>query len=132
MYRFDRIKLVIWDMDETFWKGTITEGDICIPEEHIKLIKDLTDAGIINSICSKNDLDQVVSVLDKNGLMEYFVFPSVNWEPKGNRIKQIVADMQLRPVNVLFIDDNSSNLGEAKHYCDGIMTATPDMILQLI
>lgn len=132
MYRFDRIKLVIWDMDETFWKGTITEGDICIPEEHIKLIKDLTDAGIINSICSKNDLDQVVSELDKNGLKEYFVFPSVNWEPKGNRIKQIVADMQLRPVNVLFIDDNSSNLGEAKHYCDGIMTATPDMILQLI
>lgn len=132
MYRFDRIKLVIWDMDETFWKGTITEGDICIPEEHIKLIKDLTDAGIINSICSKNDFDQVVSELDKNGLKEYFVFPSVNWEPKGNRIKQIVADMQLRPVNVLFIDDNSSNLGEAKHYCDGIMTATPDMILQLI
>ena len=132
MYRFDRIKLVIWDMDETFWKGTITEGDICIPEKHIKLIKDLTDAGIINSICSKNDLDQVVSELDKNGLKEYFVFPSVNWEPKGNRIKQIIADMQLRPVNVLFIDDNSSNLGEAKHYCDGIMTATPDMILQLI
>ncbi len=24
----DKIKLVIWDMDETFWKGTISEEKI--------------------------------------------------------------------------------------------------------
>ena len=132
MYRFDRIKLVIWDMDETFWQGTIAEGEVSIPNEHIKLIKDLTDAGIINSICSKNDFEIVISELKKYGLNEYFVFPSINWEPKGGRIMQLISDMQLRPANVLFIDDNPSNLGEAEHFCSEIMTSTPDIISRLI
>ena len=132
MYQFNKIKLIIWDMDETFWHGTITEGDVQIPEKHIKLIKDLTDAGIINSICSKNDLAPVMAELAKYHLDDYFVFSSVNWEPKGNRIKQLIADMQLRATNVLFIDDNPSNLGEASFCCPEIMIETPKIISQLI
>lgn len=41
MYRFEDIKLVIWDLDETFWNGTITEGEIEIPEENRYLEKGL-------------------------------------------------------------------------------------------
>ena len=53
MYQFEKIKLIIWDLDDTFWKGTLSEGGVIIPDEHINLIKNLTDAGIVNSICSK-------------------------------------------------------------------------------
>ena len=113
MYRFEKIKLVIWDLDDTFWNGTITEGGAAIPEEHRALLSDLTDIGIVNSICSKNDYDVVAPVLEKEGLAQFFVFPSVNWNPKGQRIRQLIADMQLRPANVLFLDDNPSNLGAA-------------------
>ena len=49
------IKLVIWDMDETFWKGTISESKITTIDENIDIIKKLTARGIINSICSKNE-----------------------------------------------------------------------------
>ena len=48
------IKLVIWDLDETFWKGTLSEGSVVVPDENAQLVKDLTDCGIINSISSKN------------------------------------------------------------------------------
>ena len=34
MYQFDKIKLVIWDLDDTFWNGTISEGTVEIPEKH--------------------------------------------------------------------------------------------------
>lgn len=132
MYQFDKIKLVIWDLDDTFWKGTITEGGAEIPAEHRKLLSDLTDIGIVNSICSKNDWDVVAPVLEKEGLAQFIVFPSVNWNPKGNRIKQLIADMQLRPANVLFLDDNPSNLAEAKHACPELMTGMPDLIEQLM
>lgn len=132
MYQFDQIKLVIWDMDETFWLGTITEGEVRLPEAHKKLISDLTDAGIICSICSKNDCQPVMDKLTEYEIADLFVFPSINWEPKGNRIRQIVEDMQLRAVNVLFIDDSPSNLAEAEHCCPGIMTELPDIIPQLI
>ena len=107
MYQYNKIKLIVWDFDETFWKGTLSEGDVIIPDEHIKLIKDLTDAGIVNSICSKNDWESVKKKLNQIGLLDYFVFPSVNWEPKGQRIKELIADMQLRQANVLFLDDES-------------------------
>ena len=132
MYRFDKIKLVIWDLDDTFWNGTITEGGAQIPEQHRKLLSDLTDIGIVNSICSKNDWDVVSPVLEQEGLAEYFVFPSVNWNSKGQRIKQLIADMQLRPANVLFLDDNPSNLAEARHACPEIMAELPELIGQLM
>ena len=59
MYQFDKIKLVVWDLDDTFWQGTISEETVEIPEKNRALLKNLTDIGIINSICSKNDSAQV-------------------------------------------------------------------------
>lgn len=132
MYQFDQIKLVIWDMDETFWSGTLTEGEVSLPDEHKKLVTDLTDAGIICSICSKNDFQSVMDKLTEHGISDLFVFPSVNWESKGSRICRIIENMQLRAVNVLFIDDNLSNLAEAEHFCPGIMAERPEIIPQLI
>ena len=132
MYQFDKIKLVIWDLDETFWQGTFSEGHVEIPEQNRRLIALLTDIGIVNSICSKNDEKQVMDYLKDQGLAEYFVFPSINWQPKGARIKQLISDMQLRPANVLFLDDNPSNLGEASHSCPEIMTGPPEILPHLL
>ena len=132
MYQFEKIKLVIWDLDDTFWNGTISEGAVEIPAEHRQLLEQLTDIGIVNSICSKNDLTPVMDYLSHEGVAEYFVFPSVSWNPKGQRVQQLISDMQLRPANVLFLDDNPSNLGEVRHFCPEIMTGTPDLIPRLI
>lgn len=126
------IKLIIWDLDETFWAGTLSEGVITVPKAHIQLIKDLTDGGIINSICSKNDFEQAKDRLQELGVWDLFVFPSINWESKGPQLKDKLDKMALRPVNVLFLDDNPSNLGEAKHYLPDIQTGGPELIPELI
>lgn len=132
MYNFDKIKLVIWDLDETFWKGILSEGEVNVPSENIQLIKRLTDVGIINSICSKNDYEKVQRKMTELGIWDYFVFPSIDWNPKGARIHQLISDMQLRSVNVLFIDDNISNLEEAKYFSPELMTMLPDEIPHLL
>lgn len=132
MVQFDKIKLVIWDLDETFWQGTFSEGHVEIPDQNRRLIALLTDIGIVNSICSKNDEKQVLDFLREQGLAEFFVFPSINWLPKGARIKQLISDMQLRPANVLFLDDNPSNLGEASFSCPEMMTETPEILPLLL
>ena len=110
----ENIKLVIWDMDETFWKGTISEEKITINIENINIIKILSKRGIVNSISSKNDFEVVEKKLKELKVWDYFVFPKINWNPKGQQVKQIIEECKLRPVNVLFIDDNPHNLGEAK------------------
>ena len=73
MYQFDRIKLVIWDLDETFWKGTISEGAVEIPQRNCELLARLTDIGVVNSICSKNDYETAMAYLRECDLAKYFV-----------------------------------------------------------
>jgi len=119
------IKLVIWDLDETFWKGTLTEGEIELPSENIELVKYLAGRGIISSIASKNDFEKVKRILSDAGVWDYFVFPSISFDPKGQRIADIISNAGLRPDNVLFIDDNFNNLEEAKYFSKGLMTALP-------
>ena len=40
MFQFDKIKLIIWDLDETFWRGTLSEESVTIPEEVSDLIRE--------------------------------------------------------------------------------------------
>lgn len=127
-FPFEQIKLVIWDLDDTFWKGTLSEEHVDFLQENIRLVKTLTDCGIMNSISSKNDADQVQAVLEELQLTDFFVFNDINWENKGVQIEQKLARMGLRSENVLFIDDNIRNLEEAKYINEGLMTALPDII----
>lgn len=128
---FEKIKLIIWDLDNTFWQGTITEGAIQPVEKNSELIKNLTDGGIINSICSKNTFDLAAGKLKELEVFDYFVFPSIDWTPKGQRVRALVKSMGLRPENTLFIDDEPTNLEEVKHYSPGIMTGLPVVLPEL-
>lgn len=128
-----KLKMVIWDLDETLWRGTIDNGDaIDIPKHNVELIKALTDRGIVNSICSKNNRDKVKNYLEEAGIWDLFVFASVDWSAKGNRIKTMIGEMGLRAENVLFIDDNHLNIEEVEFYVPGIITSYPSVTNQLL
>ena len=47
------VKLVVWDLDDTFWNGTLSEEAVTPVAENIALVKQLAARGIISSICSK-------------------------------------------------------------------------------
>lgn len=124
----EQIKLVIWDLDDTFWRGTISEGPVeQIPDNH-EIVKTLASRGIISSICSKNDESVVLEKLEEVGIRDYFVSPSVNWAPKGLRIKELIESLNLRPTNVLFIDDNEANLQEARFVVPNLNVALPEIL----
>ena len=132
MINYSKIKIIIWDLDETFWEGIFSEEEIKPISENIQLVKDLTDFGIVNSVCSKNDKEPTEKKLDELGVGDYFVFNSIDWNPKGQKINKTLKDMGLRAENTLFIDDNHLNLEEAKFFNENIMTAMPDEIPNLI
>lgn len=128
---FSEIKLIIWDLDDTIWRGTLSEDGVdgVVLDNRIQnLFKRLTDCGVINSVCSKNTKEDTIPVLERLGLSEYIVFPSIDWTPKGVRIKDLITTMSLRPMNVLFIDDNIQNLNEAQFYSEGLLIAEPSII----
>lgn len=125
------IKLIIWDLDNTFWKGTLSEGSIEPIQKCIDTVQLCAKKGIVSAICSKNDLEPCREKLTELGIWDCFVFNSINWEPKGQRIRALISDMNLRAANVLFLDDNPLNLEEAKYYSPELMISAPGIIGEL-
>lgn len=124
----NKIKVVIWDLDDTLWKGTLAEGDqVALFENRAAIIKTLNRRGIVNAICSKNNFDDAKAKLEAFGLFEEFVFPVISFEAKGPLVKQLLLDMGLRDANALFIDDNFSNLQEVAYYNPNISTLHADL-----
>jgi FkbH-like protein len=127
------VRLVIWDLDETFWKGTLTEGGI---EEYLvanhDLVIELARRGIMSSICSKNDAATVSAILREKGIEEFFIFPSISWEPKGLRLASLIDTIQLRPATVMFIDDNPNNRAEARAIVPGLQVEDETFIARML
>lgn len=122
------IKLVIWDLDDTFWHGTLSEGSVILDEFMADALASLTDRGIMNSIVSKNDYNQAMDKL-KNlipDMYSYFVFSSIDWTPKGQRVKRLLEQIRILPGNALMIDDNLHNLEEIRFYNPEINCVTPE------
>ncbi|WP_075595443.1 HAD-IIIC family phosphatase [Novacetimonas hansenii] len=128
----EEIRLVIWDLDETFWHGTLTEGGISYSDEHHNIVVELAKRGIMSSICSKNDPDSVQRILQEKGIWDYFVFPSIDWSPKVGRVSEIIRRIQLRPETVLFIDDNPHNLQEVLSVNPAIQVTDEHVIPRLL
>lgn len=114
-------KLIIWDLDDTLWEGTLADGDEPVLHAHrADFVRALNRHGIVSAICSKNDFATARAKLEAMGLWDEFVFPRIAFVPKGAVVKRMIEDMQLRPANTLFIDDNPHNLREVADAVPGI------------
>jgi len=126
------VRLVIWDLDDTFWDGTLTEGGIAYRRDHHDIVRELARRGIVSAICSKNDLAPARAMLEREGIWDSFVFPSINWQAKGPRLAALVQAMQLRAPTVMFIDDNPMNRAEALHFVPGIQVQDASFIAEIL
>ena len=53
-------------------------------------------------------------------IWDHFVLPSISFAVKGRPIAELIEVLQLRPANVVFVDDNPAVLAEAAFVCPGI------------
>lgn len=124
----NKIKVVFWDLDDTLWKGTLSEDNsVEIIDNRIDIIRELNKRGIISSIISKNNFDRAKEKLCEFGVWDCFVFPKIAFTAKGEMIKQALSDMNLREDNACFIDDNEFNLREAEFYNPKISIIRADL-----
>ena len=130
----NKVKLVIWDLDDVIWEGSLVEGTLKHSERiniTTTIIKYLNSHGIINSICSKNNFEDAKNKLIELDLWNYFIFPKIQFSSKGSLIKQIIKQCNFLPENVLFIDDSNSNRKEAQYYNNGIMVEDSYFVFKL-
>ena len=119
------VKLVIWDLDETLWRGTLSETSTTPIDGRVELLRKLVDRGVMVSVCSKNDLAVAHRRLEELGLWDLVVFPRIDWLPKGPEVRALIEAAQLRPENVLFVDDNPLNRAEVAWQVPGIQVLDP-------
>jgi len=152
MYRtvnqIDAVKLVIFDLDDTMWRGQIAEhygdtGDRPVPHGWPtglwEAIQHLRARGIMTAICSKNEESLVRARWDR-AVIEHFIslddflFKEINWNPKAENVARIIKQASLTPKSVLFIDDNPVERESVRLALPGIRTlgANPYIIRRVL
>ncbi len=114
------VRLVVWDLNDAFWKGTVSEGLKHYIRAHHDIVIELARRGIMSSICSSGDDERMRKILYATGIVDYFVSPSISWEPKVPRLRALIEDAQLLPANVMLIDGNASTRAEAAQALPGL------------
>ena len=129
----DKVKLVIFDLDGTLWRGVPADRDDLGPHltegwplSILEAAMFLKKRGILLAIASKNDPDTAHRIW--NTLyghlfpLSNFVNTKFSWEPKTRSISAILQETNLLPGNCLFVDDNPIEREQVK-------LAFPDMKL---
>jgi len=116
--RSDRkIKLVVFDLDGTLWRGVAADEDDFGPAMSegwpigmLEAVCVLRARGILVAIASKNDIENVQKAWQEiyGHLMplDHFVSVKANWGDKSSNIAEILLETNILPQNVLFVDDN--------------------------
>ena len=119
-HQIDQVKVVIFDLDNTLWRGNLAEDygpEGSKPHTHgwplglWEAVHHLRRRGIVTAIVSKNDEQAVIdgwdSVVDPPFLkLEDFVLRRINWRPKAENIASILDALSLTAKNAVFVDDH--------------------------
>jgi FkbH-like protein len=114
-------KAVVVDLDNTLWGGVIGEDGMTGIKLGVdypgvayqmlqKALLDLSYKGILLAICSKNNPDDAMEVLEKHPgmLLRLADFSAVriNWNDKAQNLREIAAELNIGLDSIAFLDDN--------------------------
>ena len=117
----NRKKCLVLDLDNTLWGGVLGEEGI----EGIKIggdypgkaflywqeaLLELSKSGVILTVCSKNNEQDVLDAWEKNPFMvlkkEHFAAYRINWTDKATNIKELAQELNIGLDSFVFVDDN--------------------------
>ncbi|MDR1156764.1 MAG: HAD-IIIC family phosphatase [Oscillospiraceae bacterium] len=109
----NKIKCVVWDLDNTIWEGILSEEDVQVVDANIvHIIKTLDSRGILQSISSKNTYERAKEKLVQFGIWEYFIYPQLNWDAKSEAMTIIAQKINIGIDTLAFVDDQEFELQE--------------------
>ncbi|MEX0740471.1 MAG: HAD-IIIC family phosphatase [Pseudohongiella sp.] len=103
----NRIKCVVWDLDNTLWDGVLLEStEVPGLRPHVRdVIEALDQRGILQSVASKNEPEPAMAALAAHGLDQYFLYPQISWNAKSQAIGTIAERLNIGIDTFAFIDD---------------------------
>lgn len=127
------VKCLVWDLDNTLWKGTILEGDeVQLQDEIRDTIVGLDARGVLQAVASKNDHDQAWARLEELGIAEYFVLPHIGWGPKSASVRAIAERLNFAHRTVAFIDDQPTERAEVEFHLPEVRCYPAERAVELL
>lgn len=109
------LKCVVWDLDNTVWRGTLIEDGpdaLAVRPEVVEIVQALDARGILQSVASKNNAEDALPVLERAGLLEYMLVPHISWEPKSQAVRSIANTLDIGIDSLMFVDDQEFERAE--------------------
>lgn len=131
----EKIKCLVWDLDNTIWDGILLEDKVVkLRENVVQVIKKLDERGILHSIASRSSVDPAMKKLRDFGIADYFLYPQINWSSKSSSLREIAKAINIGANTLAFVDDQpfereevSFNLPEVLCLDAGDIDRIPDM-----
>jgi len=131
-------KAIIFDCDNTLWKGIIGEDGI----ENIdmsasskfgifyykvqQLAVYLSKKGVLIGLCSKNNEQDVLDVFRNHQNMilkeEHIVIRKINWIDKANNLRAIANELNVGIDSLVFVDDSNFEINLIKEQLPEVLT----------
>lgn len=116
------VKLLVWDLDDTLWEGTLLEGDdVRLRPGVTEVLAELDRRGILHSIASRNDPEAARAALERLGVADYFLYPQIHWGAKSESIRAIAEAVNLGIDALAFVDDQEFECAEVCHVHPGVL-----------
>ncbi len=126
------IKCVVWDLDNTLWRGTLLEDpQVLLRDEAVEVIRLLDERGILQSVASRSDRALAISKLEELGLHDYFLYPQVGWNPKSQSLGKIADLLRLSLDTFAFIDDEPVERAEVSFNHPEVLTIDPHDVTKI-
>ncbi|MEZ0313681.1 MAG: HAD-IIIC family phosphatase [Myxococcota bacterium] len=117
------LKALVWDLDNTLWKGVLLEkDDLTLRAGIVETLKALDERGILLSIASKNNHGDAMARLKQLGIDHYFLFPQITWSAKSESLASIKEALNIGMDTIAFIDDDDFERAE-------VQAAHPDLVV---
>ena len=131
-------KAIIFDCDNTLWKGVIGEDGIdgidMSPSSNLgkyyhlvqRIAVFLSKRGVIIGLCSKNNENDVLEVFRNHRDIilkeEHIVIKKVNWDDKASNIREIASDLNIGLDSMIFVDDSNFEINLINEKVPEILT----------
>lgn len=99
-------KCVIFDLDDTLWRGVLLEGDVKLQPDVQSVLRRLDERSILLSVASKNSRRDAMERLRSFGIAHYLLHPSIGWGAKSEGVRQIATDLGIGLDSLIFVDDS--------------------------
>lgn len=107
-------KCVVFDLDNTLWKGILLEGAVELRAEIAELFRRLDERGILISVSSKNAAGDALAQLKAFGIDDYLLHPQIGWDSKSEGLRRIAAALDIGIETFIFVDDNPFERAEVE------------------